>query len=85
MKRVLPILLSIAGLAIVAAFGGWTYYAGSSMGGGWSSLGPILLYVVGGMVMVGALTGVLMWLAFHSSRRGYDEPYDVNRPDRPRS
>ncbi|UTP39404.1 hypothetical protein M9M90_19685 [Phenylobacterium sp. LH3H17] len=80
MKRALPILLAIAGLTAVAAFGGWTFYAGSSIGGGWSSLGPIMLYVVGGLLVVGALTGGLMWLAFHSARHGYDEPYDVNRP-----
>ncbi|MDP3853440.1 hypothetical protein [Phenylobacterium sp.] len=80
MNRLAPVLLLILGLAGVAAFGGWTFYAGSSIGGGWSSLAPIMLYVVGGVLVVGALAGGLMWLAFYSARRGYDEPYDVNRP-----
>lgn len=81
MKHVVPILLALAGLAGVAAFGGWTFYAGSNIGGGWSSLGPVMLYVVGGLLVVGALAGVLMWLAFYSSRKGYDEPYDVTKPN----
>jgi cation transporter-like permease len=71
---------SIVGLAVLAGLGGWLYYVGSSMGIGWAGLAPVWLYVVAGAVLVGALAAVLMWLAFYSSRRGYDEPYDVNHP-----
>lgn len=81
MRHVVPILLSILGLAALAAFGGWIFYAGSRVGGDWSGLGPIMPYVVGGLVVVGALTGGLMWLAFYSANKGYDEPYDANNPD----
>ncbi|MBT9472871.1 MAG: hypothetical protein V4514_12105 [Pseudomonadota bacterium] len=68
------------GFAVLAAFGGWIFYAGSRIGGGWDALTPVLLYVVGGLLTVGALASGLMWLAFYSARRGYDEPYDVNHP-----
>jgi hypothetical protein len=75
---------SVVGIAVLAGLGGWFYYVGSTMGVGWSGLSPIWLYVVGGAVIVGALGAALMWLAFYSSRRGYDEPYDVNHPRRPK-
>ena len=52
------------------------------MAGGWASLKPVWPYIAGGMAVVGALAGGLMWLAFYSSRRGYDEPYDVDKPPR---
>jgi hypothetical protein len=35
--------------------------------------------VVGGVLVVAALAGFLMWLAFYSAKHGYDEPYDVDR------
>ena len=82
MKNGLTVLASLVCVAALAALAGWTFYAGARIGGGWGALSPVLLYVIGGLVMVGALTGGLMWLAFFSSRHGYDEPYDVNRPPR---
>ena len=82
MKNGLTVLASLVCVAALAALAGWTFYAGARIGGGWGALSPVLLSVIGGLVMVGALTGGLMWLAFFSSRRGYDEPYDVNRPSR---
>jgi cation transporter-like permease len=80
MKHSGSILLALIALAFLAGFGGWIFYAGGHIAGDWSGLNPIMLYVIGGLVVVGLLTGVLMWLAFYSSRKGYDEPYDVNRP-----
>ena len=80
MKRLLPLLGVLAALAVVSALLGWGYYASSRLGGGWDWLAPILPYVIVGLIAVGGLTGALMWLAFYSSRHGYDEPYDVNKP-----
>jgi hypothetical protein len=48
-----------------------------------ASLRPIWPFVVGGLLAVGALTAVLMSLAFYSSRRGYDEPADPAKPREP--
>lgn len=81
-KGMKTLVSCILGFAVMAAFGGWTFYAGSRIGGGWDALTPVLLYVIGGLLTVGALAGGLMWLAFYSSRQGYDEPYDVNHPPR---
>jgi len=78
MIRALPYLMLAVALAGVAAFFVWAFQQGEGVGGGWESLGPIWLYVAGGLVVVAALTGGLMWLAFYSSRRGYDEPFDIN-------
>ena len=69
-------IATFAGLALFGAFIGWAFYASSSLGGGWESLRPILPMVIFGLVLVGGLTGALMWLAFYSSRHGYDEPFE---------
>ena len=69
----------IAAFVVLAMFGaviGWAFYASSQLEGGWESLRPILPMVIFGLVLVGGLTGALMWLAFYSSRKGYDEPYE---------
>ena len=73
-------LATLMGFAIFAIVAVYAFYEASRLGGGWGALGPIWPYVAGGLIVVGGLTGVLMWLAFYSSRRGYDEPYDVNQP-----
>ena len=61
-KHAVIIGLTFLGLAAFAVFAGWAFFAGSKLGGGWHSLGPIWPYVLGGALIVGALTGVLMWL-----------------------
>lgn len=80
-KHAVVLGLTFVGLAAFAVFAGWAFFEGSKMGGGWRSLGPIWPYVVGGVVVTGALAGFLMWLAFYSANHGYDEPYDPDQPD----
>jgi len=75
------LIVTAVGLALFAAFVVWALYASESLGGGWESLRPILPMVILGLVVVGGLTGVLMWLAFYSSRHGYDEPYTFEDQD----
>jgi hypothetical protein len=79
MKLIATILI-ITGLSATAAFMGWALYQGSQIGGGWSSLAPIWPYVAGGLIVVGALTGGLMWLAFYSDRKGYDDRVEMDGP-----
>ena len=78
-KHAIVLGLTFIGLAGFAVFAGWAFFEGSKLGGGWRSLGPIWPYVLGGIVVVAALAGGLMWLAFYSANRGYDEPYDPDR------
>lgn len=80
MKRVPTVVGLLVALALVAGLLGWGYYASTRLGGGWDWITPILPFVIVGLIAVGGLTGVLMWLAFYSSRHGYDDPYDVNKP-----
>jgi hypothetical protein len=68
--------LTFLALAVFAVFAGWAFFAGSRVGGGWRSLGPIWPYVAGGCVIVAALAGVLVWLAFYSANHGYDDRID---------
>ena len=77
-RTVLALAVTFVGLALFGAFIGWAFYASEGLGGGWESLRPILPMVVIGLIVVGGLTGVLMWLAFYSSRHGYDEPFDLD-------
>jgi hypothetical protein len=72
-SRVLPVVLIFGGLAAVAAFLGWAIYETSQRDGGWQSLAPVWPFVIGGALAVAGLTAVFMWLAFFSSRRGYDD------------
>jgi hypothetical protein len=68
--------LTFFGMAAFAVFAGWAVFAGSRLGGGWRSLGPIWPYVLGGAAIVAALAGFLMWLAFYSANHGYDDRID---------
>ncbi|MDQ2860237.1 MAG: hypothetical protein M3T55_05830 [Pseudomonadota bacterium] len=61
------------GLAILFGFMGWAFYSTRAMGLGGPGSGAIVVMIVAGVLGTGLLTGVLMWLAFYSSRKGYDE------------
>ena len=63
-KHAALLIVTFLGLAGFAVFVVWAFLATSNTGGGWASLIPIWPYVLGGMIATGALTGVLMWLAF---------------------
>jgi len=68
------------GLAAFALFSGWAFFASSHVGNGWRDLGPVWPYVAGGVIIVAALTGFLMWLAFYSANHGYDDRIDPDGP-----
>jgi len=72
--------LTFVALAAFAVFAGWAFFASSQLGGGWRSLGPIWPYVLGGCVVVAALAGFLMWLAFYSASHGFDDRIDPDGP-----
>lgn len=78
MRRAAPWIVTAVLLVVMLGLMGWALYAAEALTGGWEGLRPILPYVVVGLVFVGGLTGVLMWLAFYSSRHGYDEPFDLD-------
>jgi hypothetical protein len=72
-KHLIAFVLAFLGFAGFAAFAVWAFLESSHLQGGWESLEPIWPYVAGGLVGVGLLTGVLMWLAFYSANHGYDD------------
>ena len=73
MKPPLAIAVTI-GLVLLFGFFGWAFYASNQLGVSWTGGSWVLtLVIVGGVLVTGALTGALMWLAFYSSRKGYDE------------
>lgn len=74
------LIVTFLGLTGFAAFVVWAFMSTSSTGGGWQSLLPIWPYVLGGVIATGALTGGLMWLAFYSSRKGYDDRAGHDEP-----
>jgi hypothetical protein len=68
------LILAFAVLVIAAGFFGWAIYATRGMGAWSNGSGAIALMIGVGAIGTGALTALLMWLAFYSSRKGYDEP-----------
>jgi hypothetical protein len=77
MRRVLPWLMLILGLALFGGYFGWAFLASGGFGEA-GSQGMAFAWAIlgGGVLLTGALTGFFMWLAFHSSRRGYDASAD---------
>ncbi len=71
------------GLTLLFGFMLWALQASWKLGGD-STLGFMGWgWMIAGSVLTGALTAVLMWLMFHSSRRGYDERVGLDEDDRP--
>jgi H+/Cl- antiporter ClcA len=72
-KHAALLVLTFLVLAAFAGYASWAVVHTAQLGGGWRDLLPIWPYVAGGAVGVALLTGLLMWLAFHSANRGYDD------------
>ena len=81
--RRLVVILTAVGLLAVFGFFGWVFYTtgGFAWTGGSKA---IVVALIAGAIGVGALTGVLMWLAFYSDRKGYDDPPTFDEPDQGR-
>jgi cation transporter-like permease len=80
MRKALPVILVIGVIAILGVMG-WAIWASREMGSWTGGSTAILIMMVGGAVFTGGLTGVLMWLAFYSERKGYDEPFRFDAAD----
>ena len=82
MSKAVTVALVVLGLGVLAGWVGWAFWstrdAGSWTGGSW----VLAAIIVGGVLFTGALAGGLMWLAFYSSRKGYDDRQDIGRPPR---
>lgn len=75
MRRWTVVALVAVGLLAVVVFGVWAVVATQSMGS-WTGGSTVILWsIIAAAIFTGGLTGVLMWLAFYSSRKGYDEPF----------
>lgn len=76
------IWLTAAGLAAVVGFMAWVASRSGDMGGSWTGGSiHIVIAMVIGVVGAGAVAGGLMWLAFFSARRGYDDRADSRAID----
>jgi len=76
MKIIAP--LSFA--ALVLAFFGWALFATRSFGSWTGGSHWVAAMIAAGAVGTVGLTVVLVWLAFMSDRRGYDEPPRFDPP-----
>ena len=76
MTKAITIILVVLAIAALSALFGWALYATRDFGSWTGGTGAIALAIVGGVVATGGLTGGLMWLAFYSSRKGYDDIAD---------
>lgn len=70
MRKHTSLGLLIACYAALAGFAAWAFYSGSKVGSAWTSLVHAWPYLLAGVLTVAAVTGVFVWLAFYSERRG---------------
>ena len=67
-------VITVAGLAIVAGFMAWVVSRSAELGGSWTGGSPHIVAAMAiGVLGAGGLAAGLMWLAFFSARRGYDD------------
>jgi len=64
------LILIFAGLASFAGFAGWAVYAVEPLSGGWAGLWAASSDVAGGVLTVGVVAALVMWLASYSARPG---------------
>ena len=78
MKR-LGVALSILAVAVLAGALAWTLWATGALNFSGGSAATIAI-IAAGVVLTGALAGVLMWLSFYSARKGYDDGLKFDPP-----
>lgn len=67
-------VLTVAGLAVVGAFMAWVASRSGELGGSWTGGSVHIVAAMAiGVIGAGGLAAGLMWLAFFSARRGYDD------------
>jgi hypothetical protein len=72
-----------AGLAIAALVGtvaavAWALWATGALNFRGGSATSVVI-IAAGVLLTGALAGAFMWLAFYSSRKGYDDAPKIER------
>ena len=76
-RKLVPIVVTVLILAGLAGLVGWMFAASEHLSGSWeASLKPIWIVALVGTLATGALAGGFAWLAFYSSRHGFDERID---------
>lgn len=76
-------VLIVTGLALLLGFMGWSLWSTRGIGFGGAGSTAIMVIIAGGVLCTGLLTGVFMWLAFYSSRKGFDENPKFDNPPAP--
>lgn len=71
--KAVHILLLLLGLAVVFGFMGWALWKMGGLEGITGGSMTLALVIGGGVLATAALAGGLMWLAFWSSKKGFDE------------
>jgi cation transporter-like permease len=80
MRRLVPILVVVC-FGVILGLMAWAFFATRDLGPWTGGSSAILIMILAGAVLTGALTGGLMALAFYSDRRGYDEPVQFSGLD----
>lgn len=83
--KALGVILILCGLGLVLGYFGWALYSTESVTSWTGGSSTLMAMIIGGVLLTGALTGALMWLAFYSDRKGFDEPlhYEQEQPPQP--
>lgn len=73
------IILIVLGLAVVFGFMAWAVQDVGGLGALFGRTADVNIMIGFGVIGVAALAAFLMRLAFHSSRKGYDEPVQFEK------
>lgn len=74
-RKAIGLSLSFLGLAAMAVYVAWVFYAAAKTGFGWSGLRSAWPYLFAGALTVECVIAGFVWLAFFSERRGYDDRF----------
>jgi hypothetical protein len=83
LRRVAGWLATGVAIAAVFAFLLWALVATGTLKAISGSSTGILVVIAAGVLGTGALAGLLMWLAFYSDRKGFDDPPNIEEHQPP--
>jgi hypothetical protein len=78
-RHPLIVVLTFVGLAGFSLLAGWAFFSGSNLSDSWRTLAAVWPYLLVAAVITAAFAGLFMWLAFYSTRNGYDDRIDPDR------
>jgi hypothetical protein len=75
-KHAIVVGLALLGLCLFAVLAGWFFFEPSKTTDGLRFLGPLWPYLLGGLGLLAAIGGFLVWLAAYAANHGHQARID---------